>query len=222
MGLGYTKAVMGCGRTCVGHRRRQRVTRSAAVPITYTNAKGKIHYLHQGTTKTGKPKYHFSMQSAGTLAEIIPAGFEIYETPNAQVFLRHIPPKIITDEERQVVEDGMRKYASVQDYKIDVRGNTIVVYIADQDIETLAGLFQDIYPDPTTNPQLLNLLRNEIHYSPMLQFLLENEQRRLFTTQRYCFVGSIDDWIDIGHGPLLTLVKRYVKHLGKESYFDLY
>ena len=45
-----------------------------------------------------------------------------YETPNAQVFLRRIPPKIITDEERQVVEDGMRKYASVQDYKVDVRG----------------------------------------------------------------------------------------------------
>jgi hypothetical protein len=89
------------------------------VPITHTNAKGKIHYLHQGTTKTGKPKYHFSMQSEGTLAASIPEGFEIYENPNAQVFLRRIPPKIITDVERQVVEDGMRKYASMKDYKTD-------------------------------------------------------------------------------------------------------
>ena len=31
--------------------------RSAVVPITYTNAKGKTYYLHQGMTKTGKPKY---------------------------------------------------------------------------------------------------------------------------------------------------------------------
>ena len=69
------------------------------MPITHTNAKGKTSYLHQGTTKTGKPTYHFSMQSEGTLAETIPAGFEIYENPNAQVFLRRIPPKIITDEE---------------------------------------------------------------------------------------------------------------------------
>jgi hypothetical protein len=190
--------------------------------MTYTNAKGKTYYLHQGTTKTGKPKYHFSMQSEGTLAGSIPAGFEIYENPNAQVFLRRIPPKIITDEERQVVEDGMRKYAEVQDYKIDVKGNAIVVYTADQDIETLAGLFQGIYPDPTTNPQLLTLLRNEIHYSPMLQFLLENEQRRLFTAQRYCFRGAIDDWIDIGYGPLTQLVKQYVPHLGQESYFELF
>jgi hypothetical protein len=222
MGLGYTKAAMVCGRTHVGPRGRQQVTRSAAVPITHTNAKGKTYYLHQGTTKTGKPKYYFAMESNGALAESIPAGFEIYENPNAQVFLRRLPPKVITDEERQVVEDGMRKYAEVQDYKIDVKGNAIVVYTADQDIETLAGLFKDIYPDPTTNPQLMTLLRNEIHYSPMLQFLLEDAQRRLFTAQRYCFVGSIDDWIDIGYGPLPTLVKRYVKHLGKESYFDLY
>jgi hypothetical protein len=97
-----------------------------------------------------------------------------------------------------------------------------VVYTADQDIETLAGLFQDLYPDPTTNPQLLTLLRNEIHYSPMLQFLLEDAQRRLFTAQRYCFRGAIDDWIDIAYGPLTQLVKQYVPHLGQESYFDLF
>ena len=192
------------------------------MPITYTNIKGKTYYLHQGTTKTGKPKYYFSMQSEGTLAESIPAGFEIYENPNAQVFLRKIPPKLITDEERQVVEDGMRKYADVQDYKIDVKGNAIVVYTADQDIETLAGLFQGIYPDPTTNPQLLTLLQREIHYSPMLQFILEDAKRRTFTAQRYCFRGAIDDWIDIGYGPLTTLVKQYVPYLGQESYFDLY
>src|SRR5262245_42233953 len=191
MGLAYTKAAMECGRARVGHKGRQCVTRSAAVPITHTNAKGKTYYLHQGTTKTGKPKYHFSMQSEGTLADSIPVGFEIYETPNAQVFLRRIPPKIITDEERQIVEDGMRKYAGVQDYKIDVKGNAIVVYTADQDIETLAGLFQDIHPDPTTNPQLLTLLRNEIHYSLMLQFVLDDEKHRTFTAQRYCFRGAI-------------------------------
>ncbi len=192
------------------------------MPITHTNAKGKTYYLHQGTTKTGKPKYHFSMQSEGTLAESIPTGFEIYENPNAQVFLRRIPPKIITDEERQVVEDGMRKYAEVQDYKIDVKGNAIVVYTADQDRETLADVFKDLYPTPAAYPQLMTLLRQGIHYSLMMQFLLEDTQRRLFTAQRYCFIGSVDDWIDIGHSPLTTLVKRYVKHLGQESYYELF
>jgi hypothetical protein len=36
------------------------------MPITHVNAKGKTYYLHQGVTKTGKPKYHFAMKSDGT------------------------------------------------------------------------------------------------------------------------------------------------------------
>src|SRR5262249_1381180 len=211
MGLGYTKAAMVCGRIRVGHSGRQRVTRSAAVPITYTNAKGKTYYLHQGTTKTGKPTYHFSMQSEGTLAESIPAGFEIYENPNAQVFLRRIPPKIITAEERQVVEEGMRKYAEIQAYKIDVKGNAIVVYTADQSVEEFAQLLEGLNPF-ISEAQVRAHFARFVQYSPMLRFLLEDAKRRTFTAQRYCFRGAIDDWIDIGYGPLPTLVKRYVKH----------
>ena len=191
------------------------------MPITYTNAKGQTYYLHQGTTKTGKPKYHFAMKSEGKLAESIPEGFEIYENPNAQVFLRRIPPKIITDEERQVVAEGMRKYASVQDYKIDVKGKAIIVYTADQSIDTLAGLFTDLHPDPTANTELIATLRGVIQYSPMMQFILEEQEQRLFTVQRYCFRGSIDDWIDIDQGKLAPLVRKYVQHLGNESYFEL-
>ena len=132
------------------------------MPITYTNAKEKTYYLHQGTTTTGKPKYYFSTQPEGTLAEAIPAGFEIYENPNAQVFLGRIPPKLITDEERQVVEAGMRTSADVKDYKIDVKGNVIAIYTADQDIETLADVCKDMSPTPSANRQLMSLLRKEI------------------------------------------------------------
>jgi hypothetical protein len=191
------------------------------VPITHTNAKGKTYYLHQGTTKTGKPTYHFSMQSEGTLAESMPAGFEIYETPNAQVFLRRIPPKIITDEERQIVEDGMRQYASVQDYKIDVRGNAIEIQTPHQERETFREMFTRVRPD-LDQTKIAEFVAQAVHYMPMMQFLLEDAQRRTFIAQRYCFIGSIDDWIDIGYGPLTKLVKRYVKHLGQASYFELF
>src|SRR3989441_11655883 len=99
MALGYTKARVSavlCGQplslsmcgaqdapVLVAETSESR--RNAAMPITYTNAKGKTYYLHQGTTKTGKPKYYFSMENEGHLAEAITVGFEIYENPNAQV-----------------------------------------------------------------------------------------------------------------------------------------
>jgi hypothetical protein len=161
------------------------------------------------------------MESEGHLAESIPVGFEIYENPNAQVFLRRIPPKLITDEERQVVEDGIRTYAEVQDCKIDVKGNAIVVYTPNQSVEEFAQLLKGLNPF-IAEAKVREFFARSVQYSPMLQFILDDEQRRLFTAQRYCFRGSIDDWIDIGHGPLTKLVKRYVQHLGKESYFELF
>jgi hypothetical protein len=51
--------------------------------IEYINRRGKKHYLHEGKSKTGKPKYFFSLKSEGTLVKTIPEGYEIYEHPNA-------------------------------------------------------------------------------------------------------------------------------------------
>src|SRR4029453_10138281 len=158
------------------------------VPITHTNAKGQTFSLYQGTTKTGKPKYYFAMQSEGTLAKAIPPGYETYENPNAQVFLRRIPPKIITDEERRAVEEGMRTYTTIKDYKIDVKGNAILIYTAVQEIDALADLFKDLYPDPTANIDLMANLRKAVHYSPMLVFQFVDGSHRTFQTLRYCFL----------------------------------
>ena len=152
------------------------------MPITHTNAKGQTFALYQGTTKTGKPKYYFAMQSEETLAKAIPAGYEIYENPNAQVFLRRIPPKIITDAERQVVEEGTRTFATIKDYKIDVKGNAMLIYTAIQEIDALADLFKDLYPDPAANVELMANLRKVVHYSPNLSvatLLLPWVSRRL-------------------------------------------
>ena len=55
--------------------------------VEYVNRKGRKHYLHEGKTKTGKPMYFFSMKSEGNPANAIPEGYEIYEHPNAQVFV---------------------------------------------------------------------------------------------------------------------------------------
>lgn len=191
------------------------------MPITHVNAKGKIYYLHQGTTKTGKPKYHFSPKSEGNLVETIPEGFEIYENPNAQVFIRKIPPQLITDEEKAIVEDGMRQHSDVEYFKIDVQGNAIVIYTADQDVGAIVNIFKDFAP-AMDDAKIRSALLPEIRYSPTLQFVLIDDKKRTFTTQRYCFRGSIDDWIDIDYGKLEKLVRTYVKHLGKESYFELF
>lgn len=189
--------------------------------IQYTNKKKQRFYLHQGTTKTGKPKYFFSMKKEGTLVDKMPDGFEIYENPNAQVFLRRIQPKIITDEEMAIVQQGIKQLSKLHYYQIDVKKNTIIIFEANQDAEAFAEILKFAHKAKEMGRD--NLPIRLISYSPMLRFVLVDEEKRVFKTERYCFLGSVDDWITIGKvGKLQNLVKKYVKHLGQESYYELF
>lgn len=188
--------------------------------VQYTNRKGQTFYLHQGTTKTGKPKYFFSRKIEGTLVDKVPDGFEIYQSPNAQVYLRKIQPRIIADAEVVLVEKGMRQFSKLQYYQIDVKKNTITVFEANQDIDALAEIFS--FATKAKEVDAKNLLARSISYSPILQFVLVDEEKRVFVTQRYCFLGSIDDWIEIGEPDKLQNLVKYVKHLGQDSFYDLF
>ena len=189
--------------------------------VTHTNRKGKTYYLHQGTTKTGNPKYFFALRDEGDLVETIPPGYEIYENPNAQVFLRRIRPQIITDEEMAIVKSGMQQYCRLERFIIDVKKNTIIIYTPDQDADLLVDMFNSLGSTRGTNAKAI--VEKFLNYSPMLQLILVDKEQRLFEAQRYCFLGSIDDWMIIGTVDVLPkLVKTYVKHLGEESYYELY
>ena len=193
------------------------------MPITHINRKQKLYYLHQGKTKTGKPKFHFSMKAEGNLAEAIPEGFEIYENPNAQVFLRKIPPKLITDQEQSLVKDGMEKYSHADKYIVEVKKETISIFTPTQNVSALS---QFLVPTAQalgkTQEDLQKLLQQVLSYSSDLRFILVDKQNRLFQTQRYCYHGSIDDWIEIGPiDQLKSLVKAYVKHIDQDSMYEL-
>jgi hypothetical protein len=186
--------------------------------VNYTNRRGQTFYLHQSSTKTGKPKYFFSLNNHGELADTVPQGFEIYENPNAQVFLRRKQPKLITDEELALVEEGLKRFTRQERCRVDVRKAIITVFTLDQNMEEIGEVMS-----------LLGGLKDRevfdriASYTPMLQFVLTNEKQRTFITRRYCFLGSVDDWIEIGRPDrLTTLVKKFVRHLGQDSFYDLY
>lgn len=189
--------------------------------VTHTNRKGKTYYLHQGTTKTGKPKYFFALRDEGNLVETIPTGYEIYESPRGQVFLREIRPQLITDEEVAIVEDSMRNYCRLEHFIIDIKKNAIIIYTPDKDVDELADVL-DVF-SVARKTRAKKELEKFLTYSPMLRFILIDKENRLFETQRFCFLGSIDDWITINYSNELSKqVEMFVKHLGEESFFDLY
>jgi len=190
------------------------------MPVEYVNRKGQTYYLRQGKTKTGKPKYFVSMKDEGTLVDAIPDGYEIYENPNAQVFLRRVRPKIITDEEIAVVERAMQRFCPLQNYQIDVKKEIISIFVPDQDMDRWSEILS--FTTEGRSVGVEEVLAQILTYSPMLQFVLVDKEKRVFAAQRYCFLGSIDDWIYVGEPDTLrNLAERYVKHLGQDSYFEL-
>ena len=101
--------------------------------VEYKNRKNKAHYLHVGKTKTGKPKYYFSMKKDGELADAIPEGYEIYEHPaNAQVFLRKKLPQLITDFEKHIVERELKNAYSSRWYLVDIKGDELTIFESNQ------------------------------------------------------------------------------------------
>lgn len=187
--------------------------------VEYMNRKGKTYYLHAGKTKKGNPRYHFSMKPPAELVMTIPEGYEIYENPNAQVYLRKILPKEILDEEMAILAKELGEHAKPTKYIIDTKGKVITIFWTDQSgprVGELSSFFG--------MARLEELYESHAYFTPIFRFTLVDPQERLFIAERYCFRGSIDDWMQLlGGGPdsLQTLAARYVKHLGEESFYEL-
>ncbi|MCD6204152.1 MAG: hypothetical protein J7L22_00645 [Candidatus Marinimicrobia bacterium] len=187
----------------------------------YTNRKKVTYYLYQKPTKKGKVRYFFSQkQSAGNPVNRLPEGYEVYENPNAVVFLRKKQTPVITRDEITLIEQGVREHCQLPRYIIDVKKNVIRVFIPDQDVDGLIKLFSKNFLLPKS--EIMNSLENVLTYSPVMQFVLVDKDERLFQAERYCYRGSIDDWIPIGlPNSLSKLAEKYLRHINKDSYFEL-
>jgi hypothetical protein len=190
------------------------------MPFQYKNRKGRTYYLHEGQTKCGSRKFFFSQKAEGNLVENIPDGYEIHENPNAQVSLRKIQPKIITDSEKALIEMHIQRLARNTRYMVDVKGKVITIFESVQDVDLLEELFESISGSRSVDNSAI--LQRITSFLPVMRFILEEDAEREFRVERYSFLGSINDWIDLGDSDQLeALLKKYVKHLGKESFYQL-
>ena len=67
----------------------------------------------------------------------------------------------------------------------------------------------------------LKLLEKFIVYEPFFKFELDDPNTRLFSVSRMCYMTIDGEWMYLESGNLETLAKKYLPHVGKESFFEL-
>jgi hypothetical protein len=170
------------------------------MPFEYKNFRKTSYFIHERVLKSGKLGYTCKRESKGAI-ENIPEGYEIYENPNGQVFCRKIQKKLITDEEVSLVKRLVEEHCESPYLKVDIKKDIISIWEPDG---VLGGITSS--------------------YSSKLRYVLLDKKNRIFSAERFCYLGSIDDWVElleIGGEDLEDIVKQTIVHLEHESFYEL-
>jgi hypothetical protein len=194
------------------------------MPVTYTNWRGVTYYLCQGATKTGKPRYYFAREPKGEPVAQIPEGWKISESVNGIVSLVKDRPAQIRLEEVEAVEAAVQRHPKSHNYRVNIKHDRIEVYerVGPGPDELVAKLKEDGLLVPGRAGYLRDSLESHAQFTPVLRFILADAEQRTFRTERWCYLGSIDGWIDVGPmGPVDLLARYWVPKLGTDALFEV-
>ena len=191
------------------------------MPKAFINRRDEAYYIKSKLTKTGKVSYYMTKVPDDTCLGRVPEGCEVFEKPDSGVcFIRKIKPSLFNAADIKIIENELRQNESLAGFRLDVHGNLIKIYTAERAFGTdepsiLDGLFKMLHAGGAERfRRYEERMRLEVRGTP---------QVRMFKVMRYCYRGSIDDWIDIGRGQdLALLAAEMLPHLGKESYYELF
>lgn len=125
-----------------------------------------------------------------------------------------------------VVEKAIRRHPKSENYRAAIKKNQILVYERQgPDVDRILEIFTKftLIPPGELRRQVKEKLIEGAQYSPIMRFNLKDPRERTFEVERWCFLGKIEDWIDIWQpGKLDDLVKKLIPKLGTDAFFDLY
>ena len=198
------------------------------MPISYTNRKGVTYTLYRGRTRTGKPRYYFGRpgQGQGEPVTELPSGYTISESVNGVVSLAKDSPALIRPEEVAAVEAAVQQHPEARRYRVAVKGKRIEVY--EQVGPDYVALVSELRISGLSRPGLAEDLRaledRHAQFTPVMRFTLLDPKQRRFGSERMCYLGSIDGWLELhGHtGLVAELARALIPTLGTEQFFELW
>ncbi len=188
-------------------------------PVSYTNRKGKTYYLHAATTKTGKTRYVMTKTAEDALTKL-PIGYIIAESVNGQVSAGRIQPKLITDSEQAMVKSELERLG-LNRYCCDVKGSYITVYEPLHRESDFLPILKSMGALASMIEEYLSERIDKGPFEPVMRFRVFDSEKRIFEVERMTYRGR-GGWMSLHeYSALKKLIRKYLKHLGKDSFYEL-
>ena len=183
----------------------------------FKTRKGRTYYIKSRTTKKGNTTYFMTAKLDEECLNKSPDGYEVFEKYDTEIFyIRKKKELNFSNEDLTFIKKELKNNSSIDAYELDVNGGEIKIYTAEKGngMSSLKSLLS------LDKQKMAFLGKALLSYEERLKIQVEGKE---YIVMRYCYRGSVDDWIVIDAGDnLQELAKKNIIHLGKESYFELY
>jgi hypothetical protein len=187
--------------------------------LQHTSQRGIDWFLHQGTTKTGKPKYFVAKKVGRGALAAMPAGFEFTESVNGVVSVRRLDatPKLVPDADVETVRAEVARHRHLLHHKVAAGRDAVLVYEPvggrpDAELVLMAKMLR--VPMGTLNAR--------VRYEPVMRFVVWPHGRPGdYTIERMTYSGKGGWSYQLEQGPLAYLARKYVAAIGTEGFFEL-
>jgi len=190
--------------------------------LTYTNRHGEPYFLHQGRTKTGKARYFVARTIGEGAIGTLPAGFELAESINGVVSVCRADPTRpqAPRADIETVRAEIAHHQHLRRYVVDERGGEILIHEPEGgvDEEGLRAMAAALFVSPER--MRAASIRRRPRYTPVMRFSPEPLGAGIYAVYRMTYRGH-GGWHLLSAGPVAAVAKRYVGHIGRESFYEL-
>jgi hypothetical protein len=186
--------------------------------FTYVNRMGETYYLHEGMTKTGKPRFFFAKAIRdGALVEM-PNGFEVSESINGVVSVKRMTPGSapVPDEDVKIVAAEVGRHPRLQGYLVRAQDGAIVVFEPHPRPDELRHL-ADHFVFPGRLEQYIEDRLKKAQYAPVMKFERDGDG---YVVRRMTYRGEGGWSWPLKRGKLADLAKVVAK-ISTDEFFKL-
>ena len=198
---------------------------SPTAVVTYTDRMGDSYYLHEGKTKAGKVRYFVAKTIREGVLSAMPDGFEFSESINGVVSVRKTDTSAprLPEVDLATARAEMASHAHLRSHRIEVIKGEIVIFESTGGVsaEVMAAMSHCFFTPADGPDNRVGGRRVRVRYTPVMKFVPFGEPGG-YRVHRMTYRGNGGWSWPLASGSIHKLLKRYLRHVGTDAFFELH